>query len=299
MVEQDAALADSSDPVDGTPDDASQQDGDSSSDGATEDTSVTDAVTDVVAEDSSPDADSAVEDAPDEDADAGPQMTFCEQLAHDWGYTYCRDFDDGQPILFGWDSRTTDPNTTLLLDPVEFYSTPNSFLARVESSAAECSNVHTESIIQGDFNQVDVAFRLRLGASDQDAGASVNPQYAGRYFAVRLLSANGATCDLAFHAESSNGKVIEESGESHDHPLELVFPLQQEWTHVRLTADRTAGTFQVKINSVEAFASPRALQAACGGSGGVAITPGIACADSSPGAQEVRIDNIVVNAGNQ
>jgi len=215
--------------------------------------------------------------------DTKPQR-YCAKLSADWGYDYCRDFDDGESILFEWDTTKIDPGGSITLDG-NSYSAPGAFLSRIEPSSAACANARVERKVEKALAQkVRVSFRLRLGG-DVD--------YAGDYLTLRL--GDGASpCDLVLSAAAGSGKITEQSGAAIEHPFALRWPTQRTWTLVELVVDRTARTLQLSVDGKAVYSDPRALGAACGASSSVVVAPGIACHETTPTAAEVRLDNLVV-----
>lgn len=234
------------------------------------------------AEDASP-ADSTIAgdlpDAPCDDVDPGAR-TFCSQYNYDWGYTYCRDFDDDSPILFGWEGRKLDTGGSIARDECHRHSAPGALRSRIEANAASCSNAVVSQTI-GVRSSFRVAFSVRLRHVSPDAS----------WFTVRL---GGDGCDLVFSGDGSSAKVREESGTTVDHPLQLRFPLPDTWTRVWVDVDRTKQTLDVQLDRNPTMSTPAKLGPQCQTTGEITIDFGLQCASPGGMPDAVLYDSVVI-----
>lgn len=223
-----------------------------------------------------------VDAGPCDEVDATPR-TFCDQYSADWGYVYCRDFDDAEPVAFGWDKTTATGGATVVFDRCRRTSTPASLRSRLEGNTAACSSAVAEKTVAVGAS-FRVAFSVRLRNVSAPAG----------YFGLRL---GGAGCNLSLSGDGTLGAVLEQSGTTAAHPLNLRFPLPDVWTRVWVDVDRTNRTMNVQFDKKASTSAPIPLGAACATTGAVTIELGLQCA--SPGSEpaEVLFDDVVVTGG--
>lgn len=235
------------------------------------------------------DATSDGEAGPDDAGEAGPTKTFCEQLASNWGYTYCRDFDDAEPFEFNWDNRVIEPGGELLRDTNAF-SLPACFLANMAPpDAGTCVNAYAAKNVAGASDHSSLVFRLRMGSMDEVTA------FAGSFMSLRYTGGT-EPCSLVMYGDGQSGLVLEDTATPTSHPFTVRFPLQYEWTKVELSVDRIGRTFDVLLDGQSAFSAPQSLSADCSVEGSVFVVPGVVCSSELPAASgEVRIDNIVYN----
>jgi hypothetical protein len=221
--------------------------------------------------------------------DAGPcdevdatARTFCQQYSADWGYAYCRDFDDQEPIAFGWDKMTAAGGASVVLDECRRTSLPASLRSRLEANMPACSTAVAEKTVAvGASFRVAVSVRLRSVTS------------AAGYLGLRL----GAGCHLELSGDGAAGSVIEQSGTTVAHPLNLRFPLPDAWTRVWLDIDRTNNTMNVQLDRKATTSAPVPLGAGCATTGDVTIELGLQCVSPGSAPQEVLFDDLVVTGG--
>ena len=171
----------------------------------------------------------------DNGADAAPEVvrTFCQQLGSDWGYNYCRDFDDDEPFEFGWDRRVAEAGALVQSDTLAF-SEPAAFLARVPVAEGDnpCVRGFSESKGTGNDDFMQLNFQMRMGSSDSQT------PFAGAFMTLRATDENGAQrCSFTIYGDGTAGGVLQSSGSSLDHPFTVRFPLEYEWTKVVLNVD--------------------------------------------------------------
>lgn len=222
--------------------------------------------------------------------DAGPcdevdatVRTFCQQYSADWGYAYCRDFDDQEPIAFGWDKTTaTTSGASVVLDECRRTSLPASLRSRLDPNMPACSTAVAEKTVAvGASFRVAVSVRLR----------SATP--AAGYLGLRL----GAGCHLELSGDGASGSVVEQSGTTIAHPLNLRFPLPDVWTRVWVDINRTNNTMDVQLDRKATTSAPVPLGAACATTGNVTIELGLQCVSPGGSPQEVLFDDLVVTGG--
>lgn len=223
-------------------------------------------------------------------ADAEPEVlrTYCEQLGHDWGFNYCRDFDDDEPFEFGWDTRVLEPGALVQSDN-SAYSDPASFLAKVPAGEAEaCVSAYSESKGVGASDAMRLTFQMRMGSMD-----SITP-FRGAFMSLRATDTTGdQRCAFTIYGDGTAGGVLQSSLAPTTHPFTVRFPLEYEWTEVRLDVDYETKTFDVSLNGSTAFSARQPLAADCDFDGNFVVSPGIHCDEALPVASgEVRLDDI-------
>lgn len=218
--------------------------------------------------------------APCDDIAPGAR-TFCKQREYDWGYKYCRDFDDDLPIAFGWESTTVGPEGSIGRDECHRASAPAALRSRIEAHAASCSSAAVAQKVQvGSSFQIQFSLRIRHASPDAS------------WFTIRL---GGAGCDLVFSGDGSFATVREESGsEPVDHPLHLRFPLPDAWTRVWVNVDRAARTLDVQLDRKSTMSTPAKLGPACQTTGEITIELGLQCASPGETPNAVLFDSVVV-----
>lgn len=223
-----------------------------------------------------------VDSGPCDDVEATPR-TFCAQYNADWGYVYCRDFDESDPIAFGWDKTTVTTSSSIVRDDCRRMSAPAALRSRVEANAPACSSAAVKKTVNvGPVFRVAFAVRLRQVAPNTS------------WFALRL---GGAGCSLFLEGDGTSANVREESAVSVDHPVNLRFPLPDVWTRVWVDVDRPNRTVKVLFDKQDAMSAPAVLDPACAAAGVVAIEMGLQCTPGGAAGAEVLFDSVVVTGG--
>lgn len=209
--------------------------------------------------------------------------TYCQQYAADWGYAYCRDFDDPDPITFGWDTTTTKGGS-FSLDACHRTSLPASLRSRIDGTTAACASAMVAKTVT-----VGSSFRAAFSGRLRQVSSKVN------YFGLRV---GGAGCHLVLSGDGASASVLEEgSGPPVAHPLNLRFPLPDVWTRVAIDIDRTSGMMNVQLDGKPAITAPVPLGAACVSAGAVTLEIGLQCVDASSSPAEVTFDDVLVTGG--
>jgi len=208
-----------------------------------------------VAPDASDDAAIAPSDASTSDAaiDADSRR-FCEKL--DPKPTYCRDFDDGAPLFFGFDRHEAPNGVSIAFDPSVVSTAPSSFLITLPAGQIPFENgfyiVRAKNEI--DFGQaaqsVELAFALRIDDFDEvhtlRTAQWCMPMPTDGYWCL-WLELTGDRMTVREQAPSDAGGNAERY-----HLVGLPFPLGK-WTRVEMAiAVGSTRSFALKFDGYDA-----------------------------------------------
>jgi hypothetical protein len=218
----------------------------------------------------------------DADADAGP---FCKRAPHD----FCADFDQGQPVAFGFESVYVYPKDsgTAVVDFTTFASPPASALVRTFGLFGDRGLILEHTL--GDKVTTAAHFSLDLHVEENLTALAISLVFQDAGVASYELSlvARGGSFDLQEHAATDGGTYDPT-------PLAIGFPLST-WTHVEAdilfsaTPSSPHAVFRVNgVNALNTSLRPYAHPGTLVLQAGTVFT-------GHPKDTHMRLDNITVD----
>jgi hypothetical protein len=232
-------------------------------------------------------------------ADAGANVDarpFCEGLTP--APLFCADFDDGDPVQFGWNEIHVSPtgSGTLTVDTAESRSAPAALVARNQSTGG--LGIQTwlgrALIAPPSVNGVTLDYDLFIEDIAQAADVKVamlifdEPSVPGDYALQFSVSPTGCALEERMPPldGGTNGPYVVTSG--------VRFVLPSKWTHVTTALDFSKPTATVKIDLdgqsaiEERPLTPGYLRQLMN------LQVGMTYADNVKGPIAVRLDNVVL-----